>query len=1358
MRSGGFAIARDKTFARPWETRPVSSVAKGPSVLSTEHSLSRSSERRRKAREVVAELLRHVVQGEPIADEQIREQHPELMPELTEEWQKAQRIHSAFQQADDQKYSAAMMRLQADCSGDLLKDDDPASRETDVDLVLPDRIGRYEIEKLIGQGGFGRVYLAWDDELGRHVAIKTPHPHRLSDPESIATYLSEARVLARLDHPGIVPVYDASRTADGGCYLVSKWIQGIDLATRLQQSRLSPEEAVRVAIETAGALHYAHAHGIVHRDIKPANILLDRQERSCLADFGLAARDTDFLDVHQWAGTPSYMSPEQARGESHRVDGRSDLFSLGVVLYETLTGHRPFAGGSREELLEQIISHDPRPPREWDDRISPELQRICLKLLAKRAVDRYATAKELIVDLRHLVWSDLSSTTPRPFSLAASDVSGMALATGESPQDQNRTPAASASDLAANQSDVDGEITPTRIVPKGLWCFDANDASFFLDLLPGPRDRNGIPESLRQWKTRIEETDSDESFAIGLFYGPSGCGKSSFLRAGLLPLLAAHVESVYVEAALDETESQLLKRLQKRVPDLPVELGLAKCLASIRCGFGLPSGHKVLLVIDQFEQWLSGRSEEERRSLVEALRQCDGSRLQCLLLVRDDFWLAVSRFMAELEIELVQGRNTALVDLFDPRHARKVLIEFGRAYDRLPSRLDQITQSEREFLDRAVAGLTEEGKVIPVRLALFAEMVKSRSWTPETLQSIGGSQGVGVTYLEETFCARTANPCNRAHEAAARSVLDSLLPRPGSPIKGHIRSYPELLDLSGYGDKPRDFKELMRILDAETRLLTPADLIVDGSGNQLAVPPVRYYQLTHDYLVPSLREWLTSKRKGTAAGRAELRLTERSSMWNSTREHRQLPSLWEWLTIRTLIRPKSWSEGQRKMMRVAARRNAVWCAGWLAGILALLLVGAELTNSAKSLLLHIRAGTAPVWLAFGQEDAIFPLLKAESDPTVRTRLIHDLSPLLITSERLITRATEPIDPSVRRALLLGAGEMVGDPLSKDAVGGIQRRSLSETLLNQLTDLYQNDPDPGIHGAAEWALRRYQSEADWKRSEMQLKNIAPVSDRQWYMTREGHTLVVIPGPVRYRMGEEGSQHEELIRRSFSIASKEITIAQFQRFLSANPAARATITMASEKSSADCPALCISWYHAAAYCNWLSELDGIPREQWCFLPDSGGQYVSGMSLAPNWLHLSGYRLPTEAEWEYACRAGSETAWYFGNDSSALHHYAHCALTARNEPSIVGMLKPNEFGLFDMLGNASEWCLDAMPADRRGYMSIASQTLATNVQDRELRVVRGGSITDDPSDVSSAARAELLPAHPALTVGFRVARSYP
>ena len=208
-------------------------------------------------------------------------------------------------------------------------------------------------------------------------------------------------------------------------------------------------------------------------------------------------------------------------------------------------------------------------------------------------------------------------------------------------------------------------------MPKGLRSFDAHDADFFLELLPGPRDRDGLPDSIRFWKTRIEETDADNTFSVGLIYGPSGCGKSSLVKAGLLPRLSDDVIAVYVEATAEETEARLLNGLRKRCPALPDNLGLKETLAALRRGQGIPVGKKVLIVLDQFEQWLHAKKEEENTELVQALRQCDGGRVQCIVMVRDDFWMAATRFMRELEIRLVEGQNSAAVDLFAMRSRRE---------------------------------------------------------------------------------------------------------------------------------------------------------------------------------------------------------------------------------------------------------------------------------------------------------------------------------------------------------------------------------------------------------------------------------------------------------------------------------------------------------------------------------------------------------------------------------------------------------------------------------------------------------------------------------------------------------------
>src|SRR5262245_2326131 len=180
---------------------------------------------------------------------------------------------------------------------------------------IPAALGRYRITGQLGSGGFGVVYRARDDSLDRDVAIKVPHRQRISSPEDIDCYQTEARILASLDHPGIVQVHDFGQTEDGLCYVVSQFIDGSDLRRHLQQGRLGLTTAVDIVARVGEALHHAHQRGLVHRDVKPGNILLDAGCRPVVVDFGLAMRERDPGQVPVFAGTALYMSPEQARGE-----------------------------------------------------------------------------------------------------------------------------------------------------------------------------------------------------------------------------------------------------------------------------------------------------------------------------------------------------------------------------------------------------------------------------------------------------------------------------------------------------------------------------------------------------------------------------------------------------------------------------------------------------------------------------------------------------------------------------------------------------------------------------------------------------------------------------------------------------------------------------------------------------------------------------------------------------------------------------------------------------------------------------------------------------------------------------------
>jgi formylglycine-generating enzyme required for sulfatase activity len=338
--------------------------------------------------------------------------------------------------------------------------------------------------------------------------------------------------------------------------------------------------------------------------------------------------------------------------------------------------------------------------------------------------------------------------------------------------------------------------------------------------------------------------------------------------------------------------------------------------------------------------------------------------------------------------------------------------------------------------------------------------------------------------------------------------------------------------------------------------------------------------------------------------------------------------------------------------------------------------------------------------------------------------------------------------SVRRALYLALGEYQDLP-ARD------RQRLVTTLL----ETYQKDPDAGIHGAVEWTLRQWQEEE--KLAAVKLPRAEERGDRRWYVNSEGQTLAVIAGPVEFLMGspdtepmrEPGEElHHQRIAWTFAIATKEVTRDQYERSLQANPANKGHYLggdhVAGYSPDRQGPQVGACWYDAAAYCNWLSEKEHLEP---CYDPNGQGRYAEGMKLAPDAWKRSGYRLPTETEWEYVCRAGAATSRYFGNSLDLHISYAWSVENSpRSQAAPCARLKPNDLGLFDLLGNAAEWC-----QDKEG---TGGQAASLIINDIHTYFIRGGSYSRPAALLRSASHSGFRPHGHNMNNGFRLARTYP
>jgi hypothetical protein len=385
-----------------------------------------------------------------------------------------------------------------------------------------------------------------------------------------------------------------------------------------------------------------------------------------------------------------------------------------------------------------------------------------------------------------------------------------------------------------------------------------------------------------------------------------------------------------------------------------------------------------------------------------------------------------------------------------------------------------------------------------------------------------------------------------------------------------------------------------------------------------------------------------------------------------------------------------------------------------------------------------QASCAVALLVIGKGDKVWPSLKHGADPTLRCFILERIAAAGVAPRVLHDRLERETDASILRALLaaLADYEIGRLPVSERAV-----------MAPTIRRLYAEHPDSGIHSAAEALLRQWQAD--------RLDVPSPIdSRRKWFVNTQGITMAILdaPGDVWVREGEQ--RHAKRIARTYAIATCEVTCAQYLRF----HAERKHDEKLAHTTS--CPMSGVSWFEAAMFCNWLSKQDKIPPEEWCYVANKEGKFTDGMTLAADWHKKTGYRLPTEAEWVYACRAGADTPFAFGRSVELVGPYVWNAGNSGGRSQPVASRKPNDFGLFDMHGNVWEWLQDKIDPKQKSVFNLKDAAddfaMGHEVTSDDYRLQLGGSWGNQSVDVrpTFVSFNKAYQRHPA--VGFRVART--